>query len=218
MDYSKYKFNYFDVIKRHERIINRPKDWEVKVLAIIMLMVTFIYTFTNFGFCSDIEQVDTNVINGLFINNNGNYFTSRSDAHLVYFVGESGYIYHIKNLNNGSSIRFVSSNEVPAVNVTYDWISFIEPQTTYDYIPNSNSSLYLDVSSSDTGSNVLVTREKIPGYSGVVDDLVDNVGVNQIWSVFENGTSFIGVVVLVAFGLFLVVLAIKKISKGKSEF
>lgn len=216
MDYSKYKFNYFDVVKRHERIINRLKNWEVKVLAIIMLIVTFIYTFTNFSFCSEIENVDTTIVNGIYIAPNSNIFTTDSNRYLLYCETEPGYIYYIKNVSTSTSIRIAYSDSVPIVNGTYTSLGLLSAGETYTY--SGNTYLYLCSNSNVDGANVQITRERINGYNGVVSDLVDNVGVNQIWGVFENGVSFVGVVILVAFGLFLVVLAIRKVSKGKSEF
>lgn len=216
MDYSKYKFNYFDVVKRHERIINRPKDWEIKALAIIILMVTFIYTFTSFGFCSEVEQVEFDSVPKIRIYSNYNYFVQDLTTNGIgvgYFPIESGYIYYIKNNHNFARQLAVSSN-IPALNVTYNYIGELEPGETYSYI-GSSGYLYFDFSSYQ---NISVSREKMSSQGVAVSELVDNVGINQIWGVFESGISFVGVVVLVAFGLFLVVLAIKKVSKGKSEF
>lgn len=212
MDYSKYKFNYFDVVKRHERIINRPKDWEIKVLAIIMLILTFVYTFTNFGFCSEVEDVTTTKINGLLLSTDYNYYTNNNGSSVTYFYAEKGYIYHIFLDMTYGRISATSSAQ-PALNVPYTLLHTFGGGETYNYIPTD--SCYVGLGTSDSWH---VTRERIPGQESAVDDLVNNVGVNQMWGVFENGIDFVGVVVLVAFGLFLVVLAIKKVSKGKSEF
>lgn len=220
MDYSKYKFNYFDVVKRHERIINRPKDWEIKVLAIIMLMVTFLYTFTSFAFCSELEEVDFSIVNGIRIRTDTNYFSSGDGSSYVgYLELEKGYIYHISKVNSGTSYAQVAlCNNTPALNVPYNFLTAIAPGQSYSYIPSNDDYLIISFNTNSDGSTINVTREKIDSYEGAVSDLVDNVGVNQVWEVFGNGVDFIGVVVLVAFGLFLVVLAIKKVSKGKSEF
>lgn len=78
---------------------------------------------------------------------------------------------------------------------------------------------YLIVSTSAYAtSNMFKFSNLSESLDGAVNGLVNNVGFNQIWGVFDNGINFIGVVVLVGFGLFLVALLIKKVSKGKSDF
>lgn len=84
---------------------------------------------------------------------------------------------------------------------------------SYSFISNDYN--YLFFNNVDWG---YLTREKIANMDGAIGDLVSNVGPQQLWSVFESGIDFIGIVVLVAFGLFLIVLLIKKLSKGKSDF
>lgn len=215
MDYSKYHFNYFDVIKRHERIINRPKDWEIKVLACIMLFVTFCYVFTSGVFASETEDVTINTVPNITISSNSNVFTSSDVYSTGYIPLEKGYIYYINYVSTGSPRQLAVSNSVPALNETYSYLGVLNAGNTFTYRADNNSYLYFSFSGA---SGIEVTRESIGGQSSAIKDLVDNVGTNQIWNVFENGISFVGVVVLVAFGLFLVVLAIKKISKGKSDY
>lgn len=216
--YNKYHFTFHDVIKRHERILNCPKDWEIRIVACMFLIVTIINLLTLSVFCSEIEDVNVNVLNGLNISSSRNYFDASSYS-LGYFQLEPGYIYHIVFNTGGPATgdrHLAISENAPALNGTYNYLGTLSLGNTYDYIANDNEYLYFSYFQQNDA--VSVTREKIQGYNGAVEDLVNNVGVNQIWGVFENGISFVGVVVLVAFGLFLVVLAIRKISKGKSEF
>lgn len=212
--YNKYHFTFHDVIKRHERILNRPKDWEIRIVACMFLIVTIINLLTLSVFCSEIENVDINSVSNLRITPSSNFFTSSVSLSVGYFPLEKGYIYHITN--NGTTERFLAtSSDIPAINVTYNYIGSINPNDSYDYICNNDDYLYFDFSRTES---VNITREKIVGYNEAIFGLVDNVGTSQIWGVFENGMSFVGVVVLVAFGLFLVVLAIRRVTKGKGEF
>lgn len=50
-----------------------------------------------------------------------------------------------------------------------------------------------------------------------VDSLVDNIGPSAIWDIFNTGINYIYVVVLVAFGIFIISMVIRKISKGKGK-
>lgn len=87
--------------------------------------------------------------------------------------------------------------------------------TKGDYLILCVSTLYYV---GDFNANYINLTYNGRGLANVASDLAQNVGVSQLYGVFESGVDFIGVVVLVAFGLFLVFLLIKKISKGKSDF
>lgn len=207
----------------YSRIYNKIKFDPIEKFAfVVTLCIATLFSFFSCVSCyaSDSESVSYDIVSGIYIAPNSNYFVTNTSASTGYFQLEKGYIYTITCSTNTANLRLATSNEIPEANGTYNYLTTIGSSSdtySYSYIVNdSNSYLYFDFSWATTGINV--TREKIANYEGAVTDLVDNVGVNQIWSVFEDGTSFIGVVVLVAFGLFLVVLAINKVSKGKSEF
>lgn len=209
--YNKYHFTFHDVIKRHERILNRSKDWEIRIVACMFLIVTIINLLTLSVFCVEEENVDYNVANNLTINANYNYFTYSDTRSVGYITLDKNYIYTITS-NYDKHLAF--SNDIPSVNVVYDYIEFMTGGDSFSFIP-TDEYLYFDF---DTSSSVTITRRPINGMNDSVNGLVENVGINQLWGVFENGVSFVGVVVLVAFGLFLVVLAIRRVTKGKSEF
>lgn len=204
----------------YSRIYNKIKFDPVEKFAfVVTLCIATLFSFFSCVCCYAIESesVQPIIANGIAIQN-ANYFVAVDNRYTAYFEYEKGYIYHITNVGN-SNINIVISNQLPAVNVPFNVIERgFPPNSTYSYIGNGGEYVYICMNSDSTGGNISITREKIPGQESAVDDLVNNVGVNQMWSVFEDGISFVGVVVLVAFGLFLVVLAIKKVSKGKSEF
>lgn len=181
------------------------------VAFILVILVIF-----NIGSCfaSEIENVSSETVQNLQMGTESNFFYATENHVIRYAQLEKGYIYHFKN-NSAQYPCYISfSNDVPAVNVPYYELTKIPASGTYDFISNNYSYAYFN----DMDWPMNLTREKIANMDGAVGDLVSNVGFNQLWSVFEGGIDFIGVVVLVAFGLFLIVLLIKKLSKGKSDF
>lgn len=181
------------------------------VAFVLVILVIF-----NIGSCFavEVENVESTQVSGLAITSNNNYFTSTSSHSVRYITLEKGYIYHFTNNSTQYPQSVCFSYDVPSVNVPYYDYRAVPVGESFSFVSNDYDYFYF--AGQDT--NMVVTREKIANMDGAVGDLVSNVGVNQLWSVFENGIDFIGIVVLVAFGLFLIVLLIKKLSKGKSDF
>lgn len=90
---------------------------------------------------------------------------------------------------------------------------------TYEFNTFSDGNYFLVISLSGawftTLPNDVFKLYNINGnYNNVISDLVDNVSFN-LWNVFNNGIPFILVVVLVSFGFYLIIHAIKEVSKGR---
>lgn len=187
-----------------------------KYFVAFILVILVIFNVSQ-CFAVEGEELSFTSAGNIMIDPNNNYFTSSQYEITGYLLMEKGYIYHVFVPDSFSLPRNVAvSNVAPAVNVRYEFLSTIQPGGSYNYICDNDQYLYFSLSSYNDG--VVVTREKVENMNGAIGDLVSNVGVNQLWSVFESGIDFAGVVVLVAFGLFLIVLLIKKLSKGKSDF
>lgn len=189
-------------------------------IAFILVIITLF----NIGQCfaaEEWEEVETTTVQGINVSSNSNYFYSSPNNIIRYFNIETGYIYKIEVIKDLSSSRYlVGSSELPALNVPYNLLTsdLQHLGDTYTFIANGSNYAFLSYSPNADSSGITVSRQKIAGQSSAINDLVDNVGVNQLWGVFEGGIDFVGVIVLVAFGLFLVFLLIKKLSKGKADF
>lgn len=179
----------------------------VSLSILLFAIISFVHSSSVFA---DTESVDISSVN-LSMSASRNYFTSGSSS-VGYFELEKGYIYHITNLNSSFTRLVVISDDLPGVNVTYTVLTNIEPLGTYDYIANNNSIMYI---SYDYSNQASVTREKISGMDSTVSELVNNVGIDNIWSIFEIAIDYIWVVVLVAFGIFIITRLIKRLSRGK---
>lgn len=53
------------------------------------------------------------------------------------------------------------------------------------------------------------------GMESSIDGLINNVGIDNIWNIFDISINYIVVVVLVVFGLYIIFRVIRKISRGK---
>lgn len=180
--------------------------------------ILVIITLFNIGQCFAVEEedVDFSIVQGIWSNSNQNYFSVNTDIRQGYVQLEKGYIYTFHNLGSTDS-SFCFCNDAPAVNVVYYNYTSVTGGNDYSFVVNDDFN-YLVFSVNNPNTNRILTRHKIASQENAVDDLVNNVGVNQLWGVFEGGINFVGVIVLVAFGLFLVFLLIKKLSKGKADF
>lgn len=182
-----------------------------------------IVTFVSIGKCFAVEDIpeDYNLIpKNILISDAyviGNNITSTANANIYYI-----------DISNFDSVLYFNTKALKYfVTDSIDYNIGDTITSSVYIIEANNDGIYIDTSSlsekyivfSFYVDNVVEVYGK--NYSGMTDGvtgLVDNVGFNQLWGVFENGVDFIGVVVLVAFGLFLVFLLIKKITKGKSDF
>lgn len=185
-----------------------------KISFILLCCFVLIFPFWCVkGLCAEIENVDFNIVDGISITSNSNAFISNSNGHIGYFQTEKGYIYYIKNNLTNNGLNLATSDDIPSLNVPYNYIMLLSAGDTYTYV--GDGLLYFDFGTNTNGSAITVTREKINNQEGTINELVSNVGPNAIWGIFEIAIDYIWVVVLVAFGIFLISVIIRKLSKGK---
>lgn len=197
---------------------------EVDKLALLIILA-FLTIFGIMGcieaYADSEEVVNYNVSNDIVALPSQNYFSSRSGASVGYVSAEVGYIYTITNNTNFDFYLFNSDN-APTVNGVYEVIGSIPARGSYSLRVVDDTYIYIATSAANYGFdydyNLPMTRLKIGSMDGSVNDLVENVGVNQIWNIFDISVEYIVIAVAVAFGIFLIVLAIRKVTKGKSEF
>lgn len=187
-----------------------------KILFILLCCFILIFPFWCVrGLCAEVEDVEVSTVNGIAINSNSNVFIESSSARSVgYVLCDPDYIYYIYCPSDFTSSRNVAtSSDVPTLNGTYNYLGEIAPGDTYTFRPTQNQYIYLDWSIHN--GSIVVTRSKVESMNGAVDDLVNNVGIASIWNIFDISINYIVIVVLVAFGLFIIFRIIRKVSKGK---
>lgn len=189
-----------------------------KYFVAFVLVILTIFNITS-CFAVEPESVEVIGLSGLRISPSANYYQSSTNTGIAYFPTERGYIYHITCKPSNYNRPSCYSSAFPEVNVPYTLLYSFSPSgggpDSFDYYCSQDG--YIGINGQEPNI-IYVTREKVQNQEGAINDLVANVGPQQLWSVFESGIDFIGVVVLVAFGIFLIVLLIKKLSRGKSDF
>lgn len=182
-----------------------------KITFILFILFILLFPFWCVkGFCTESDIVNIERVDGVRINPNGNYFISGQST--GYFELDNGYIYHINYTGTGVLV-LATSSDVPQINGTYNYLTSLQGPFVYDYISVGQSYLYFDFTQATT--SITVTREPVVGMDNAVSGLVDKVGINQIWNVFEDAIPYISVVALFVFGFVIITFVYLKISKGK---
>lgn len=187
-----------------------------RILFILLCLFIVLFPFWCVrGLCAEIEDLNFDIVSGIRIRNDTNYFVSADSYNVGYLQVEKGYIYHIHKVSGTVAAPIAFCNTTPAVNVTYDYVTSVNLDETYSFIPNNNDILIVSFNTNTTGSTIQISREKLTNMDGTINELVNNVGTGNLWSIFEIAVQYIWVVVLVAFGIFIITRIIKKVSKAK---
>lgn len=141
-----------------------------------------------------------------------------------YFPVEFGHTYTIDfDISNPNEyLRVLYTSDLPSEGTEFFEYKAL-PTGIHSYTFNSfvDGYMYFYFYTYNYDSNVLTInsiKDVTSVQSNVVVSLVHNVGISQIWDIFDISINYIVVVVLVAFGLFIIFKLIKKVSKGKQGF
>lgn len=185
------------------------------LLILLCVFVLFFPFWCVAGLCAETEEVELSNVQQLRLTANSNYFVTYSGASVTYFQAEPGYKYTITT-SSSSDRLVVASSELPANNVLYDIIAniLVSESNTYSFISTNNNYISLN----GTNSLFTVTRENIGGMNDAVNTLASVVSPSAFWNIFDISINYIVIAVVVAFGIFIFTLVIKKITKGKEGF
>lgn len=202
-----------------------------KILFILVCLIILIIPFalvTNVVNAS-YEEIDFSTVNNLVVSDTSDVFSYHNFRSVYYVPMEKGYKYLV-NFNGDYTdtgvtyIRIVSCSEVPAVGVSFQILFSVnltdDKQTSFEYF-NYSDNTYIVISPSGSApanpaTYISFSRDVVNGQSSAVDGLVNNVGIDNLWNIFDVSVDFIKVVIIVALGVFIIFILIRKISKGKS--
>lgn len=183
------------------------------ISAIICVIVTFICLFNTFCF-ADTE------ISGIRLDGFGGYQTIHpvSGIYGIYFyISDPGK--YIINSDVQSTVGSYRTDETPANGVT------TTSQPSLTLTPSSQNKTfivnepgyYLFYSSDNeySISSISITRDS--SFTYVISSLSDQVGISNIWNTFEYSIPYVSVVLLAAFGFYLIFHNIKELSKGREK-
>lgn len=180
------------------------------VLILPFYLITFSYgaefdDYTSVSYIDTIPSLASNVSNTKF-------YTFGSFNGYVYDISNTDYL--IINSSESYDIDFAFSIDYPAIGVSYYEPYKVLPSTTY-YIDLTDKNYNYFVVSTNKANDVFSVKTKNNGMIESVDGLVNNVGINSLWNIFDISVNYIVVVVLFAFGVYIIFRIIRKISKGK---
>lgn len=183
------------------------------ITAIVCVVVTFICLFNTFCFADTTIQPELveNLAgsNGVFVD------SDRFDC-LVYSLSSCHTYIYTNNLATSRTIFFSSS--VPAPGVAIGNSFQVAPGSSYTFSVDYDTYFYLsDVSSNVSNLYVNTLVDITNGLQLAVSNLVENVGISNIWETFEKSLPYVGVVVLASFGFYLIFHNIKELSKGREK-
>lgn len=189
-------------------------------LLICLCIVVIILPFYLITFCYADDTIPGIVLNGVGSTGSvGDIVTlSLVDAAKgIYFPVRAGFSYNLNfNLINTQVYRIFISDDVPALdteglmlyrdNFTTNTYTFTATQDGYLFFWNYNIDLTNDNTTFQLVGDVM---------NSSVSSLVDNVGISSIWNIFDISINYIVVVVLFAFGCYIIFRIIRKITRGK---
>lgn len=110
-----------------------------------------------------------------------------------------------RTFEHGSKIKYLG-NISPGSSQTFNFSS-----SDYKYfVVYTSTGFFTDSQKSD-----LVVDITSLGMSSAITLLINNITFDNLWSVFNNAIPYILIVVLVAFGFYLIAHAIREVSKGR---
>lgn len=185
------------------------------VISLIFILSALFSCCSCFCFASEtLEPSQTGL--GLFIDSSGNIISDDDGRYIVYNFDKPGnYTFSTKI---DVIVGFVNNN--PSVGDKVIDREYYKPGEFFTiYIEEPSEYSFFVVTSHNVSAFYLVDvqYEPVVGFSSVIDKLSLNVGISQIWEVFETPISLVVPFVLVAFGYFIIARVICSISKGKGR-
>lgn len=183
------------------------------VISLIFIVVSMFSIFNCFCFATEeISGVEISNVSPSFSSDNP-VFVNRPGANAVYFNVIPGhkYAYYFDYQTS-----FCYSYDEPSIGVNY--YDIIYPNSSpYEFVAEADY-LFLFVGSSSNPVNLETVRlvDITPsGFASVIGNLSLNVGLSQLWNVFETSIPWILVVVLFVFGWWFFSHWVKELGKGR---
>ena len=186
---------------------------DLKIAICFGLIVGCLFSFCNLCFASEVERVSVDYISGISFSSTGDSFTSYSGSiMLAYFQVEPGYCYTITSNRTGDDIISCTSENIATVGGSYTYVTRLRPNESFTF--NSSQYMYFYFNFRPS-SNIAVTRYKLEGISGFIDQLVYSIGTEGLWSTFLACVPLLVIAVLWGLGFFLIVRFIIGIVKAR---
>lgn len=193
-------------------------------ISLTFIIVTFICIFNTFCYAN--ENIETVLIDGIRLDTSAGVtkFNSSTVGSGFYFEPIKGHTYLITNNYIGTPSNFAVSlmnlPDIPFIGYeTTEIRRYLNPGNSYEYKADNDTVVCIFIqknsNASDLLQNISVMDITPVGLKSVVGNLSLNVGLSQIWTVFETSIPYILVVVIFSLGVWFITHNIIEHSKGR---
>lgn len=194
--------------------------WDKIGIASLIVFFTIFVVLNTFAISSSqVILYDTNSI--VCIPGSSTILQSNYNRPGSYFSVIPGHTYKItiSSIERPYDICCCLTSSVPTVGVEANDVKYLQ-SFTYVFTAGSDDYFFLVNTFIDDvnyllSDNLVVEDITTSEFSASINLLSDFVSVANIWSVFNNSIPYILVIILVAFGIYLISHAIREISKGR---
>lgn len=160
--------------------------------------------------CFAVESIEYSIASGVGIDVTNEVFIS-STGSTGYFEIEPGYRYSILN-SSGFRRILAFSSQVPNVGDNLHFIQYLENGDVYTFNSSEAKYIYFDMYASGGFS---VTREKLEGMTGFVDNLAYDLSYFNLSGVLFFVVPIMSIAILVGLGFYLLKRLLNKIKRAK---
>lgn len=191
--------------------------WDKIGIASLIVFFTIFVVLNTFSFGaevpSDFYKLDYfDVYKDLIFDYTGLVKTS-NNANIYKYKLKNGNNYILLNGSYFYNYVLTNTDDISLDYVFTDKVSTVESSGSQIYIYNSDNFDYLYITFYE--DNFVDVYTNANGMTDAISSMIDFVSVDAFWSVFNKAIPYILIVVLVAFGIYLITHAIREISKGR---
>ena len=190
--------------------------WDKIGIASLIIFFTIFVVLNTFSFGADVPsdfyKIDyVDVYKDLIFDYTGLVKTSSANIYKYKLKNGNNYIL----LNGSFFYNYVLTNtdDISLDYVFTDKVSTVNSSGSQIYIYNSDNFDYLYITFYE--DNFVDVYTNANGMTDAISSMIDFVSFDDFWLVFKIAIPYILVVVLAGFGIYLIVHAIKEISKGR---
>lgn len=187
--------------------------WDKIGIATLIVFFTIFVVLNTFCFgAQNISLVKFN--NAVF--SNGTIVSSSRNRVGGYIQCKKGHTYSV-NFEGFPGLNYAFTDVLPDFGVSYYGSSY--KTSSFEFVADKDFfvcySGFLDIEDGDINDYVTIVDDTPGGMLGAVTILTNYFSLYSLWGVFVSALPFILLVVLVAFGIYLISHAIKEVSKGR---
>lgn len=189
-----------------------------KFLIVLCLFVLFLPFYLITFVYADSEITPIDYLDGKYVSSGGYINTSEQGGGILIYHFYPNCAYTLTNTSTDKNLYYSTTDTYVTSGIVGNRYSLSKGTTVDIDISDSDTYLFIYITSLSDGENMLDYIKVVNTSSNMgaaIGGLVSEAGPRNLWNIFENCVSYIAVIVLVAFGLFIIIRIVKKLSKAK---